>query len=690
MKDSTNIKWIKTHCGRMDHGGCSLLVGVQNGKIVKIKGNPEGWLNNGYLCTKALATLEKLNHPNRLKHPLKRTGDRGSGQWKKISWNEALNIISDKFLETKEKFGARAVAFCQGMPKGLEHFVLIRLANIFGSPNVVSVQDVCHAPREIAGFHTCGFYPVADLHNPTSAIVLWGSNILDTNEEGQICKQFLDRLKEGADLIVVDPYKTKLTEKAKVHLQLRPGSDIVLALGLLNVIISRNLYDREFVEKYTYGFDELANHVKDFTPSIVSEITWVKENLIIEAAEIYANSSPASIQWGNAIEHTPHNFNTARALVCIMAICGNLGKPGGNIWAKDPNITKLGKFVRADLLPDKRTQMIHAHFGTVKGLMTVPPVYFKRAVLNGEPYPIKAAYMQCTNPLLTYADSRTTLETFNKLDFFVVADIFMTPTALYADIVLPSATQFEFNDIGHYGLGHGYIVARPKIVDPPEECWPDMKILNELGKRISPPEYWHDDYEKFLDDVLEPSGMSYSDFAKVGYLKGSTVPVEKFRTPTGKVELKLSSAEKLGVDPLPVVDQSFFETDSDFPYILTCRKDKNFLHSSYRWLESLRKHSPKPYVIIHPDVAKTHEILDEEKVVIETPYGRMIQYARISSKIHPMVLLASYGWWFPENGISRKYDWDISNYNMATSKDIIGKELGTPVLKGIKCRISKV
>ncbi len=688
MKDG--IKWIKTHCGRMDHGGCGLLVGVRNGKIVKIKGNPEGWLNNGYICTKALASPEKLNHPDRLKYPLKRTGTRGSNQWKKISWNEALDIISDRFLEIKEKYGARAVAFCQGMPKGLEHFVLIRLANIFGSPNVVSVQDVCHAPREIAGFHTCGFYPVADLHNPAEAIILWGSNILDTNEEGQVCRQFLDRLKEGSRLIVIDPYRTKLAEKARVHLQIRPGSDIVLALGLLNVIISRNLYDREFVEKYTYGFDELANYVKDFTPSTVSEITWVQKNLIIEAAEIYAGSSPASIQWGNAIEQTPQNFNTARALVCLMAICGNLGKPGGNIWAKDPAITRLGKFVRADLLPDKRTQMIHAHFGTVKGLMTVPPVYFRRAVLDGDPYPVKAAYMQCTNPLLTYADSKTTLEALNRLDFLVVADIFLTPTALFADIVLPSATQFEFNDIGHYGLGHGYIVARPKIVDPPEECWPDMKILNELGKRISPPEYWHEDYEKFLDDVLEPSGMSYNEFVKIGYLKGDFAPVEKFRTPTGKVELKLSSAEKLGVDPLPVADKSFFETDPDFPYILTCRKDRNFLHSSYRWLEGLRKHSPKPYVIIHPQVAERYEISDGEKVIIETPYGRMIQYARISPRIHPMVLLASYGWWFPERGASRKYDWDVSNYNMATSKDIIGKELGTPVLKGIKCRIQKI
>ncbi len=683
------MKWIRTHCGRMDHGGCSLLVGVKDGKIVQIKGDPEGFLNRGYVCTKGIASFKKLNHPDRLRYPLKRVGKRGSGKWQKISWDEALDTIAEKFLEIKEKYGARAVAFCQGMPKGLEHFVLIRLANIFGSPNVVSVQDVCHAPREIAGFHTCGFYPVADLESPTGVVFLWGSNITATNEEGQICAMLFERLREGAKLLVVDPYRTELADRTEVYLQIKPGTDIVLALGLLNVIISRKLYDENFVENYTYGFDKLSEYVKKFTPSEVSRLTWVNEKLIIKAAEIYAENNPACIQWGNAIEQTPMNYNTARALVCLMAVCGNLGKSGGNVWARDPKIMKLGQFVRADLIPDKKHQMIHAHFGTVKGLMTVPPVYFKRSVLEGEPYPVKAAYMHCTNPLITWTDSRSTLEVLNKLDFYAVADVYMTPTALYADLVLPAATQFEFNDIGHYGLGHGFILARPKVVDPPAECWPDMQILNELGKRLTSPEYWHDNYEKFLDDVLKPLGINYSEFVKLGYLKGELSPIDKFRTPTGKVELCLSEPAKLNADALPLVDETLLEDDPEFPYVLTSRKDKNFLHSSYRWLDDLRKRSSKPIVIIHPVVSEAHGISNGDRVLIETPYGEMVQYARISDRIHPSVILASYGWWFPEAGLSEKYNWSFANYNMATTVKIIGKEFGTSFLKGLKCRISR-
>ncbi|MGI6469240.1 MAG: molybdopterin-dependent oxidoreductase, partial [Syntrophomonadaceae bacterium] len=215
-----------------------------------------------------------------------------------------------------------------------------------------------------------------------------------------------------------------------------------------------------------------------------------------------------------------------RALVCLMAITGNLEVPGGNINPHDPPIMGLGAFVRADLIPDKARTMIGAYHGTIPRMMTVPPAYFRQAVLTSNPYPVKAYYGMCTNPLVTWADSRTTFAAFNRLEFIAIADMFMTPTAAMADIVLPVAHQYEINDIGHYGIGHGMIFARPKVVEPPPECWPDMKILNELGKRISPPEYWHDDHEQFLEDVLRPAGLSFAEFVEIGISKrpGSLQP----------------------------------------------------------------------------------------------------------------------------------------------------------------------
>jgi anaerobic selenocysteine-containing dehydrogenase len=166
----------RTHCARMDHGGCALLVGVRGNEIVKIKGDPDGFLSRGYVCPKGLASADRLTHPQRLRVPLKRTGGRGEGKWEQISWEEALGRTAEYLKRIRDAHGARSVAFGVGMPKGLEHFVLIRLANLFGSPNVVAPQDVCHAPREITGLHTCGFYPVADFHHPSRLVILWASN----------------------------------------------------------------------------------------------------------------------------------------------------------------------------------------------------------------------------------------------------------------------------------------------------------------------------------------------------------------------------------------------------------------------------------------------------------------------------------------------------------------------------------
>jgi anaerobic selenocysteine-containing dehydrogenase len=677
----------------MDHGGCALLVGVKGNRIVKVKGDPEGFLNRGYACPKGLHTAERLTHPARLKHPLRRSGKRGNGEWQAISWSEALQTISEKLDRIREKDGARAVAFCQGMPKGMEHFVLIRLANLFGSPNVVAVQDICHAPREIGGLHTCGFYPVADLHHQSRLVVLWGSNITRTNEEGAIGKLLLDQVRDGTDLIVIDPRRTALAEKAGLWLQVRPGTDHALALAFLNVIIEEELYDDAFVKDWTYGFDELAGHVKAFTPEKVSDVTWVPAQLIRQAARSYACDHPAAIQWGNPLEQNIHTFDTVRAIICLMAVCGNLDVPGGNIQPNEPALLGLGKYVRADLIPSKRREMIHSHHQTIPRLMTVPPAFFRQAVLEGRPYPVRGAYIQCANPLLSYADSRRTFEALMKLDFIAVSEIFMTPTACLADIVLPAATHLEFNDIGHYGLGHGYVLARPKLVEPPGECRPDVQILNELGRTLTPAELWYDDYEQLLRDVLKPSGLSYDEFVALGILRGEETfrkyQDSGFKTTTGKVELALSKAKEIGLSRLPQWSEMPEMEDKAYPLVLTSSKDPYYLHSSYRWIDSLRKRSSEPEVQLYPKTAEQYGIRTGDEVLIETRSGVITQRARLTDRVHPNVVHAAYGWWFPEGDAELQYEWQRSNYNILTSVDTLGTEFGTPNLKGIPCRIRR-
>ncbi|HOM06582.1 MAG TPA: molybdopterin-dependent oxidoreductase [Syntrophales bacterium] len=691
---SEEIIWKKTHCARMDHGGCALLVGVKDNRIVSIKGDPDGFLNQGYICPKGALSGERLNHPSRLRRPLRRAGARGEGKWQPISWEEALGTIAENLRAIREKHGARAVAFGVGMPKGLDHFFQIRLANLFGSPNVVASQDVCHAPREITGIHTCGFYPVVDLHHKSALVVLWGSNITSTNEEGEINSLLMRQLKEGTDLIVIDPRRIDLVSKAKMWLRLRPGTDAALALAFLNVIIEEGLYDREFVEKWTHGFPDLARHVRDYTPEKMAGVTWVPADDIRRAARAYAAAKPAALQWGNPIEHNIHTFDATRALICLMAVTGNLDVPGGNVEARDPKIMGLGPFVRADLIPEKRKEMISAYHGIIPRLMTVSPAYFRKAVLEGVPYPVRGFYAMCSNPMLSYADSELTYKALTSLDFFAISDVFMTPSAALADIVLPAATSFEYDDIGHYGIGHGYILARPQVVEPPEECWPDPKIINELGKLMTPPELWHDDWRRFLDDLLAPAGLTYGEFCQRGYLKGPDIPrgyeAKGFKTPTTKVELVLSVAEKFRLKPLPSFDGFPEAEDDSYPLLLTSAKSRYYLHSSYRWIERLRKLRPEPLVEIHPETAKGLGISEGDEVLIETPRGGIIQKARLCEGIDPRVVCAAHGWWFPEGDPATQYEWRRSNFNMLTSVERLGKEYATPNLKALPCRIRKL
>lgn len=684
-------RWEKTHCARMDHGGCALLVKVEGNRIVRIKGDPEGYLNHGYVCTKGLASFDRLTHPARLKHPLKRVGKRGKGRWAEISWDEALFEIAAQLERAKKRYGAKGVAFCQGMPKGLEHFALIRLANLFGSPNVVVVQDVCHAPREVTGLHTCGFYPVADFHQKSEMAVLWGSNPIATNEEGAVGRLLMEQIREGTRLLVIDPARTRLARKAEHFLQIRPGTDLLLALSMLNVIIHEGLYQEKFVDRWTHGFDDLKAHVAGYDPDLAAAPLGVKAEEIRTAARAYATAKPAVIVWGNAIEQTVHAFDTARALICLMAVCGNLDVIGGNIQAVEPPVLPLGKFVKAGRFPEKFKQMVNAHYGTLPKFMTIPSAYFREAVLRDTPYPIRAAYVQCANPLPAWADSQSTYRALMSLDFLAVSEIFMTPTAMLADVVLPAATHFEFDDLGHYGLGHGILLARPGVVSPPPDCRSDLWILNALGRMMTTEEDWFEDEAALIQAVLAPAGLDFKTLCSKGHLIGSfrEKKYEKsgFKTPTGKVELSLSRAEKMGVAPLPGWTGPPEKPHPAYPLLLTCAKDPHYLHSAYRWIDRLHRKSPSPTARIHPDTARRHGLLSGDAVRIETPTGHMVQTVVIDPDIRPDVVHAAYGWWLDREIAGEVPDWRSANYNLLTSAKKTGKAFGTPNLKGINCRI---
>lgn len=677
----------------MDHGGCGLLAEVREGRILRLKGDPDCPISHGYLCAKAVASLQRAEHPQRLTHPLIRRGARGQGQWAKASWEEAISYTAERLQRLREKFGPECVAFAQGAPKGLEHFVLIRLAHVYGSPNVCGPQHVCHMPRELAGTVTCGYFPIPDYEHPTALILNWGSDLLRSNEEGIVCLRLLKSIKQGADLIVIDPRRNHLASLAQSHLQIRPGSDLALALGMLHIIIEEGLYDQTFVENWTVGFEELRTHVQPYTPKRVAEWTWLTEEEILHTAWTYASSKPALIQWGNALEHTPQGFQACRALVCLMALTGNLEVPGGNIKPPLPPVARLGDFVKVHLLPNKAEKMLSRGWSLLPPFMIVPMPMVVRAILQGKPYPIRAMVAQVTNPLITNSDARLTYEALMRLEFLSVSEIFMTPTAALADVVFPAATGFEFDDIGHYGLAQGWIVARPQLINPPGDCRPDIQILNDLGRALGHGEHFWKDYREALDEVLAPSGITYNLFKERGILCGEqsyeSYIGKGFKTPSGKVELLSSLLKKWNHAPLPRFSPPL-EVSLEYPLLATSRKNPYYFHSGGRQFSSLRKKHPEPVVEVHPQAAGIMEIEEGEWVRIVTPKGCIEQKVRYSEALDPRVVFLDYGWWFPEGKEEELFGWDRSNLNILTDSAPYDPAFGTPYLRAFPCRIERI
>lgn len=690
-------KVVKSTCG-ICQIGCSILVHLEGDQVVRVEGDPEGPLNKGVLCPKGLASLEYLYHPERLRQPLKRVGERGEGKWQPIGWEEALDIVAQGLGQAKDKYGPESVVFAGGSFKGgFQGVYLHRLANVFGSPNVAGTGHVCFIPRNNASKLTYGFYAIPDFEYPPSCIVLWGKNLAENLPH--VHRRLIRAVGQGAKLLVVNPTPVSGAEEADLWLKPRPGSDLALALGMINVIISEGLYDRDFVVQWTVGFNELEAHVRDYSPERVAEITWVPLELIRQAARLYATSKPACLHWGNAIDHGVNSFQTARALCILRAITGNLETPGGDLrWSPPPVDPLSAELTLADKLPSEAQQRgLAVQRGLLPMFSQALPQDVIRAIRRGDPYPIKALYVQGCNPLLTYSHAQEAQRALLKLDFLAVADMFLTPTAALADVVLPVATYLEFNGIVAPPYSMPVALVQQKVTRI-GECRSDYEILSDLARRLGVGEYFWDTEEQCLDFILKPAGITFEEFRRIGVLRGSkryrSYRSEGFSTPSGKVELHSSQLREWGFDPLPIYSEppetpySAPELAGKYPLVFTSGKRGCYRHSGGRQIASLRGTYPEPVVRIHPQTAGKLGIAEGDWVYIETRRGRIKQRVKLEPKLDPRVIEVDYAWWFPERGPSELYGWAESNINLLTDDELpYNREMGSANLRGILCRV---
>lgn len=689
---------VKSHC-RMCHGGCGVLVYTKNGKVAKIAGNPGCPINNGTLCSKGIASVQLAYHPDRLTYPVRRVGAKGSGKWERVSWDEALDTIAERILLYKEKHGAESIVMGYGTGRENEA-VIYRFSNLLGTPNVLTAGHFCYGPRIATSIITCGTNPIVDYENHPKCIMVWGNNLVISNPDCYKGESFSVSLDAGAKLIVVDPRLTRIAARADIWLQLRPGTDTALALGILNVIVNEELYDKDFVENYVYGWEPFVERVNKYPLNKVEEITWVSKEDIQQAARLFATTKPAAVQWGVAIEQQINCADNNRVLMALMGITGNIDVPGGQVLFKTPNIRNVGQFSAHKKLPKEQAEkrLGGERFRLAGKFAIINPKCVWDAILEEKPYPVKMLFFISSNPVMTRANAKEVYQALKKVEFMAVSDFFLTPTAELADIVLPAATWLEMDYIGDFWKRHGYILPRRKVVQI-DKCRSDHEMLNDLAHRVGQGEYWWDNFEGGLDYILEPMGIKWQDFKKMEHIRGE-VKYKKYKekgfsTPTKKFELYSTLLEKWGYDPLPKFREapespvSSPELYKQYPYILiTGARSPGFFHTENRQVPWLRELHKDPIVEIHPETAKKEGINEGDWVVIESPRGKVKQRVKIFAGIDPRIVAAQHAWWFPERK-DPGHGWDESNINILTDNAYEGCDpaMGATNVRTLLCKI---
>ncbi|MDR2108288.1 MAG: molybdopterin-dependent oxidoreductase [Coriobacteriales bacterium] len=734
---------VKKSCCYFCHQNCGVLAYVKDGKVIKIEGDPTHPTNQGGLCCRGNIALMHLDHPSRINHPLKRAGEKGENKWEKISWEQAIAEVAERLNQIKAENGAEAVANAGGTLR-TDDWARRRFMNFFGSPNGFHNALLCWIPTFNVETAVSGWSPFETDLGAARCVILWGFNPGASSMPGMRGYSDLHRASEmnpnAVKWIVVDPRFSETAAHADLWLPLRPGSDTALALAMLHVVLFENLYDAEFVNNWCTGFTELWEHMWQYSPEWAAEQTWLSADQIRLAARMYAQNSPGCIQWGCTADQLGKTSGAgmhARAL--LRAVTGNLDRPGGDLMP-GPSMTYVTdeELEANEWLPEEQKAK---QIGSDKFKLTSWPGYqmladtaketwgkaptsewfceahgpsvFK-AILTGDPYPVRALLVSATNPVNSYGDSKMTLAAIKAVEFLVVCDYWMTPTALYADYVFPIAGALERPIIhNNYGVTDHLIASQRAIAPLYErktdyEFWRDLALATGQDSDQWP---WESLEEAFyyITYNFNSLGFQFETFDEfVEKYRFYYPPLEYYKysengfcTPSRKVELKSSILEKLGYPALPTwIGPAENEADdpevaAEYPLVLTTGGGFMPYHHSEQFnIESVRFLRHEPYFTINPHTAERLNIANGDWCWIETRRGRIRQRADVEPSVDQRVIYVQRGWWFPENGPEGDEPFGClqSNVNVLTSVDDehcdpIG---GSWANRGLLCKVYKV
>lgn len=738
-----------------------MTVGVENDRVVSLEPDTSRYpYDEGIMktCLRWKKNLEVLESPERVNYPLKRVGERGSGKWQRVSWEEALDDIAERLKNLSEKQGPQTLSSSIGGPHA-SYWPLHRFLNLFGTPNNMGIGQICWNPHIWTDSIIFGWPVEADLNlELTKSVFLWGTNPADS-DNSLFWRSLLNLKKLNIPLVVVDSRKSKTAKRADLHLMIHPGTDNTLALSMIHVIIEEEIYDKEFVDRWCKGFDELAQRAKDYSPEKVSEICRVPADDIRQAARIFAQNTPTTLLSGRGLDQLgPNTVPTHRCLASLRAITGNIDRPGASyINDRSDFIPEVELEMSSSLSQEQRDTSLNKDLlslQTYEGyervcsdtkkrgrvlpmryLTSAHPDLVWKAMIEEEPYPIKALIVMGCNPVLTYADTNRVVEALRSLDLLVVLEYYKTSTAQLADYILPSAGALERPLFQAHGGVANFAYGGPAAVKPYYERRADYEVFRELGIRLGQEKYWPDEtMEEAFARTLEPSGMTWEEFCVTGnyfrhpgYFKHEDKDEDGnplgFGTCSGKIELASDVLEELGYERVPSGDigqasrlryqekitdkvaayqDQYAETvdhseclDNVFDLILiTGARVQPFYASSYFQDEEFRKLHPYPLVEMSEKTAADHGLVGGDTVAIVTDKGEAVFKTHICEMIDDVVS-AEYGWWYPEIEEGEAHElsgaWN-SNINVITSSDATKFDylVGTWSYNGIPCAIRKV
>ncbi|WP_027818010.1 molybdopterin-containing oxidoreductase family protein [Paraburkholderia bannensis] len=652
---------------------CAMRVTVENGRAIKVSGDPDHPPTQGVLCTKVTRYAERVHHPKRLTQPMKRVGAKGEGRFEPISWDEACEIAAARLGEIAQRAPEAILPYSYAGTMGLVQgdSIAQRFFHKLGASRLD--RTICAAAGAAGLRYTygAGLGMLTEHFAESEVILIWGANPIASNLHFWTRAQEAKR--NGAKLIAIDPYRSLTAEKCHQHIAPKPGTDGALALGMMHVLITEDRLDHDYIAAYTHGYEQLKARALTYTPARVAQICGIEEQVIVDLARLYASTRKVAIRMNYGLQRVRGGGNAVRAIACLPALTGAWRDRAGGVllsssgWAPvDANALQ-----RPDLIPgwpqhqprvvnmnqigDALTHMGDAQFGPK----------------------IEAVVVYNSNPVAVAPDSAKVAAGFAREDLFtIVLEQFQTDTADYADLLLPATTQLEHLDV-HKSYGHTHVMANLPAIAPVGEARPNTEIFRSIARAmaLTEPALFESDEEVAAQafDWSDPAfnGAGWSTLKENAWIKLdiADAPFAQggFRTPTGKCEFYSEALAQAGLDPLPDYLPPYESADhapelaARYPLAMISPPARNFLNSTFVNVESLRATEGEPHVDLNPADAAHRNIADGDQVRIFNDRGSMRARARVTERARAGLVVGLSIWW-------KKLAPDGRNANEVTSQ----------------------